>query len=74
MQAISSSKNKKMQCKTKQTSEQPLLIASIPTEPVPLYKSNHRPGLSEAGLPPADCTPYFTKHIQKHQKKPSSRK
>jgi len=36
------------------TSEHPRLIASIPTDPEPLYKSNHRPGLSEAGEPPAD--------------------
>lgn len=37
------------------TSEHPRLIASIPTDPVPLYKSSHRPGLSEAGEPQADC-------------------
>lgn len=36
-----------------QTSEHPRLNASIPTDPVPLYKSNHRPGLKEAGQPPA---------------------
>ena len=42
-----------MSCST--TSEHPRLIASIPTDPEPLYKSNHRPGLSEAGEPPADC-------------------
>jgi len=35
------------------TSEHPRLRASIPTEPVPLYKSNHRPGLNAAGQPPA---------------------
>lgn len=35
------------------TSEHPLLSASIPTEPVPLYKSNQRPGLKDAGQPPA---------------------
>lgn len=37
----------------KGTSEHPRLIASIPTDPVPLYKSNQRPGLKEAGQPPA---------------------
>lgn len=35
------------------TSEQPRLIASIPTDPVPLYKSNQRPSLKEAGQPAA---------------------
>jgi len=35
------------------TSEHPRLIASIPTAPVPLYKSNQRPGLRETGHPPA---------------------
>lgn len=35
------------------TSEHPRLSASIPTEPVPLYKSNQRPGLKDAGQPPA---------------------
>lgn len=37
----------------KSTSEHPRLIASIPTDPVPLYKSNQRPGLKDAGHPPA---------------------
>lgn len=38
------------------TSEHPRLSASIPTEPVPLYKSNQRPGLKDAGEPQADFT------------------
>jgi hypothetical protein len=37
------------------TTEHHWLIASIPTDLVPLYKSNHCPGLSETGKPPADC-------------------
>lgn len=38
---------------SKNTSEHPRLIASIPTDPVPLYKSNQQPGLKDAGQPPA---------------------
>lgn len=38
------------------TSEHPRLIASIPTDPVPLYKSNHLPGRRDVGQPPAAYT------------------
>lgn len=41
---------------TMSTSEHPRLRASMPTDPVPLYKSNHRPGLNDAGQPPAAYT------------------
>jgi hypothetical protein len=34
------------------TATQPLLSASIPTEPVPLYRSSHRPGGKLAEHPP----------------------
>lgn len=47
------------------TSEHPLLIASIPTDPVPLYKSNQRPpGLNDAGQPPAT----WEKHLSNYHK------
>jgi len=34
------------------TATQPLLSASIPTEPVPLYRSSHRPAGKLAEHPP----------------------